>query len=368
MRLGLRADNLLERIAGWLNLAPQPLAQAFFGMMAARTLMAGSRLGVYRALAEGPAHPDALAVRLGLSAAGTRALLEALRACEAVQLRRGGLYRLAPRAERWLDPHSPTYVGGYLDFNYAQWDWWGGLEEVVRSGKGVDIHRLAPEDPRWSDYIHGLHQLARLAAPEVARALPLPRAPGGRAVQGHVLDLGGGHGWFAAELLRRHPGLGATVLDLPGSARVGREIVAAAGLSARMAFREVDLLDPATALTGPAGEAPGLVLLFQVLHHLSREQGVALLVRVRRALAPGGRLAVLEYLREGAGEQAADGGEDASSLVGLHFFLTSGAAAWTLGQLRSQLEEAGFRVERVRPVRRLPLQSLVVASPDDRRG
>ncbi len=54
MRLGLKADNLLERLAGWFNLAPQPVAQAFYGMMASRTLMAGVRLGVYGALADGP--------------------------------------------------------------------------------------------------------------------------------------------------------------------------------------------------------------------------------------------------------------------------------------------------------------------------
>jgi SAM-dependent methyltransferase len=357
MRLGLRADNLLERLAGWLNLAPQPLAQAFFGMMAARTLMAGSRLGVYAALAEGPAHPDALAARLGLSATGARALLDALGACEAVERQRDGRYRLAPRAVRWLDPTSPKYVGGFLDFNYAQWDWWGGLEQSVRSGQGVELHRFAPEDPRWRDYIHGLHQLARLAAPEVARALPLRR--GAR----HVLDLGGGHGWFAAELCRRHPGLEATVLDLPGSARVGREIIAAAGLSARVHFREGDLLDPAADLAerGPQD----LVLLFQVLHHLSHAQGVALLRRVRASLAPGARLAVLEYLREEEGSRgAAAHRQDASGLVGLHFFLTSGAGAWSPAQLRAQLREAGFRVERERPVRRLPLQTLVLALPD----
>ena len=39
--------------------------------------MAGVRLGVYAALAEGPATAEALAARLKLSPEGTRALLEA---------------------------------------------------------------------------------------------------------------------------------------------------------------------------------------------------------------------------------------------------------------------------------------------------
>ncbi|HSP81664.1 MAG TPA: methyltransferase dimerization domain-containing protein, partial [Myxococcaceae bacterium] len=174
MKLGLKAEGLVERVAGWLNLAPQPLAQAFFGMMAARTLMAGERLGLFTALADGAATVEELAARLKLSPEGTRALLEALVACKAVERKRGR-YRMAERAQRWLDPRSQQYVGGFLEFNYTQWEWWSHLEDAVRTGEPVDIHHFSPEDPRWSAYIHAMHQLARMSAPEVARAIPLPR-------------------------------------------------------------------------------------------------------------------------------------------------------------------------------------------------
>jgi hypothetical protein len=347
MRLGLKADNLLERVADWLNLAPQPLAQAFFGMMASRTLMAGARLGVYAALAEGAAPAEALAERLKLSPEGTRALLEALVACEAVERQRDGRYRLAPKARRWLDPRSPKYVGAFLEFNYAQWDWWTGLEGVVRSGQAVDIHQFAPEDPRWRDYIHAMHQLARLAAPEVAAAIPLPR--GAKS----LLDLGGAHGWYAAELCLRHRGLKATVLDLEGSARVGRDIITSAGLSHLVTHREGDLL------TAELGGPYDAVLLFQVMHHLSPAQNVALLRRVRGALGSRGTLAVLEYLREDIQDPASS-----APLMGLHYFLTSGAAAYTPAEVEGFLDDAGFRIEQTRPIRHLPLQTLLLARPD----
>ncbi|MCY1019565.1 methyltransferase [Pyxidicoccus sp. MSG2] len=347
MRLGLKADNLLERVADWFNLAPQPLAHAFFGMMASRTLMAGVRLGVYAALAEGPASAEALAERLKMSPEGTRTLLEALVACEAVERQRGGRYRLAPRAKRWLDPHSPKYVGAFLEFNYAQWDWWTGLEGVVRSGQAVDIHQFAPEDPRWRDYIHAMHQLARLAAPEVAAAIPLPR--GAKS----LLDLGGAHGWYAAELCLRHRGLKATVLDLEGSARVGRDIITSAGLSHLVTHREGDILS--AELGGPYDA----VLLFQVMHHLSPAQNVALLRRVRGALGSKGTLAVLEYLREDIDDPASS-----APLIGLHYFLTSGAAAYTPAEVEGFLDDAGFRIVQSRPIRHLPLQTLLLARPD----
>jgi 2-polyprenyl-3-methyl-5-hydroxy-6-metoxy-1,4-benzoquinol methylase len=346
MRLGLKADNLLERVADWLNLAPKPLVQAFFGMMAARTLMAGERLGVYAALADGSATVEELAARLKLSPEGTRSLLEALEACEAVERQRGR-YRMADRARRWLDPRSPQYVGGFLDFNYAQWDWWSHLEDAVRTGEAMDIHRFAPDDPRWRSYIHAMHQLARLSAPEVTRAIPLPR--GAR----QVLDLGGAHGWFAAELCRRHKGLKATVLDLEGSVRVGREIIARAGLTELVTHREGDLL------TSELGGPYDAVLLFQVVHHLSPAQNVALLRRIRTALMHKGTLAVLEYLREDEEKQPG-----AASFIGLHYFLTSKAAAYTPAEVEGFLDDAGFRIESAKPVRHLPLQTLIIARPE----
>ncbi|AGC48485.1 putative O-methyltransferase [Myxococcus stipitatus DSM 14675] len=347
MRLGLKADNLLERVADWFNLAPQPLAHAFFGMMASRTLMAGVRLGVYQALADGAATSEALATRLKLSAEGTRSLMEALVACEAVERQRDGRYRLASRSKRWLDPRSPQYVGAFLEFNYAQWDWWTGLEGVVRSGEAVDIHDFAPEDPRWRDYIHAMHQLARLAAPEVAAAIPLPR--GAR----NLLDLGGAHGWYAAELCQRHRGLRATVLDLEGSARVGRDIIASAGLSHLVTHQSGDIL------TADLGGIHDGVLLFQVMHHLTPAQNVALLRRIRGALAPKGTLAVLEYLREDVQAPTSS-----APLIGLHYFVTSGAAAYTPAEVEGFLDDAGYRIESSRPIRHLPLQTLLIARLD----
>lgn len=346
MRLGFKADNLLERVANWLNLAPLPVVHVFFGMMSSRTMMAGVRLGVYAALAEGPATAEALAARLKLSPEGTRALLEGLVSCEVVKRKRER-YHLDERARRWLDPRSPQYIGGFVEFNYAQWDWWSQLEETIRTGQAVDIHDFAPEDPRWRDYIHAMHQLARLAAPEVASAIPLPRGAK------HVLDLGGAHGWFSAELCQRHRGLKATVLDLEGSARVGREIIASAGLSHLVTHREGNIL------TAELGGPYDAVLLFQVVHHLSPAQNVALLRRARAAMAPKGTLAVLEYLREEVESEPS-----AASLIGLHYFLTSKAAAYTPAEMEGFLDDAGFRITSTHRIRRLPLQTLILAQPE----
>lgn len=348
MQFTLRPEGLLERLALWFNLGPTPLAQAFFGMMGSRAAMAGVKLGLFEALAEGsPSTAAALATRLGLNAAGTERLLESLGALELVDARGEGAetqWTLSARARPWLDPRSDQYVGGFLAFNYSQWDWWTTLEDAIRTGKTADIHLYPPEDPRWREYIVAMFQLARLAAPEVARALPLPK--GARS----VLDLAGAHGWFAAELCRRHPQLQATVIDLPGSARIGRELIASAGMQDRVRHVEGDLA------RDPLGGPHDAVLCFQIAHHLTAEQNVALLRKVHAALQPGGTVAILEFFVPPSGRP-----NNASALLGLHYFLTSGAATYRLADVKGWLAETGFTAPRATPIHRIPFQTLVTA-------
>ena len=344
MRIAPVADDLLEWLALRLNLAPVPVAASVYGMPAARTLAVAQRLGLLAHLARTPATAPEAARALRLEPVPTRLLLEALAgARHLTRRRRDGRYALHRRARRWLDPASPSSVAGYLDHTADYWEWWADLERIVRDGGSFAIHDAAPDDPSWRRYITGQHELARLNAEEVASQIDLP--PGAT----RLLDLGGAHGTFAAALCRRNPGLQATVLDLPGSVAAGREI---AGHG--VAFREGDMLDPETDLGGPYDA----VLLFDVLHHLTPEQTLGLLRRIRTVLRPGGPLAVLDLFRTGRRRRRP---RASAAYLGLFFHLTSGTDLPSAPDLRRRLAAAGFGPPERRRVRRLPDQALYVA-------
>ncbi len=325
MRPDLRPENPTEWLALRFNLAPRPVGEAMFGMPMARSIIAGVRLGIFERLAKGPAGADELARELELTPAGTRLLLDSLYALGHVE-RDGSRYELTKAARRWLDPASETYVGTFIEDCAQYWEWWSQLEEVVRTGKSFELHDTPPEDPAWQTYIRGQFELARLSAPEVAKALRLPDEPTA------LLDVAGGHGWFSAELCRRHPGLKATIVDLPGSAAVGRQIVAEHGMSDRVEHREGDAFE--VDLGGPYDGA----LCFNLIHHLSPEQNVTLFRRIHDALKPGGTFAVLDLFTPKEGAQA-----DASAFLGLFFYLTSGAATYSPDELAAWLARGGIR-------------------------
>lgn len=343
MRPAVRPDNPLELAALAFNRAPRPVAEAMFSMMTARAVMAGQRLGLFGRLARGPATDAALAQELELDPAGARHLTDCLVA--GGQLRRDGDHlKLSRRARRWLDPASDSYVGSFIDFNYDQWGWWSQLEQAVRDGDSAEIHEAPAGDPYWERYIRGQFELARVSAPEVARAIDLGDRPTS------LLDVAGGHGWFAAELCRRHPGLRATVVDLPASTAVGRKIIAEQGLADRVEHREGDMFE--LDLGGPHDGA----LLFNIVHHLSPEENVRLLHRVAAALRPGGTVAVLDLFTP-AREQR----PDMAAFLGMHFWLTSGAATYSPADLAGWLGEAGFTPPRRVAIRRNPTQTLYTA-------
>jgi 2-polyprenyl-3-methyl-5-hydroxy-6-metoxy-1,4-benzoquinol methylase len=343
MRPGLLPDNPLERMAIRMNLGPVPDGHAMFGMPMSRVTIAGVRLGIFARLARAPATAAEVAGDIGATEDGTMLLLESLAALDQVERRRG-TYSLTASARKWLDPASDTYVGTHVENCFDYWDWWGRLEEVVRTGEGIEIHDFPPGDPHWQRYIRGQFELARLSAPEIAGALRLP--PGPR----RLLDVAGGHGWFAAELCRRHPTLQATVLDLPASAAVGREIIAEQGMADRVTHVEGD------ALTSDLGGPYDVALCFNIVHHLAPAENVELLRRIHAALSPGGTLAVLDLFMPPPDTRA-----DAGAMLGLFFYLTSSAATYTEDQLRGWLAEAAFERPRRIRVRRLPNLTLFEA-------
>jgi O-methyltransferase domain len=344
MRIAARPDGLTERIGLMLNRLPTPIGEAMFAMPVARALQVAQRTGMLAALAEDARDPVELAEHLGLQPTATELVLDVIASIGHVELRPDGRYAMSERARRWLDPHSDHYVGDFLADTGEYWEWWGGLEDLVRSGSHVELHDKPPEDPYWRSYIRGQYQLARLSSAEVAKAVPLQRGAHS------LLDVAGAHGEYSMALCRQHPGLRATIVDLPGSARIGREIVSGAGMEDRVHHVEGDMFE--ADLGGPHDGA----LCFNIVHHLTPEQAKRLFARVRAALRPGAPLCVLELYDRPEGQKP-----DSGSILGLFFHLTSGADTYTVEQVSTWLADSGFGPAQKHTFRALPSLAMLSA-------
>lgn len=327
MRLDIVPENPLESLAAWSGLLPTTVVKVVWGFTMGRTLLAAVELGVIEALADGPATSADVAKRLQCDPEGMRTLLAALNGFGLLH-RRGDRFSLRREARRYLTSKGQTdltdavRLGAVLDKKLQ------GLAHAIRTGEREDFHAsLEPEE--WSAYLRGLGGLARMTAGEVAKKLKLddPR---------RLLDVAGGHGQFSVGLCRRHPALRSRILDLPGGARVGRELVAETDVKDRVEYLEGDLR------TTPWGEGYDAVLLFNILHNLPEADAKEAVAKAHAALRPGGTLAILEG-------QHAGGSGDLSFQEGfgeLFFYVLSHSLTWPAPTLRAWMADAGF--ERVR--------------------
>jgi hypothetical protein len=94
------------------------------------------------------------------------------------------------------------------------------------------------------------------------------------------------------------------------------------------------------------------------VHHLGPGQIVGLFGKIREALAPGGRLAIMDTFADPGRRPSA-----AADFLALFVYLSSGSAVASPAQLRGWLSEAGFGAPRKKRVLRIPGQALYLVSP-----
>jgi SAM-dependent methyltransferase len=324
--------------------APDAFRDTFVAIAAARAVITATQMGIVEALAREPASAAALASRLGLDRAGVEALLGALASMGYLEADGEGEYRPTSAAGQLIagtEESIAHFVGAY---SAHAWGMLSQLDELLRGARSAASHERPADDPFWRSYIYGLFELSRHLHDEYAQLVPAsePRA---------LLDVAGGHGGFAMAMCRRFPQLQATVLDLPASARVGRQIVAEHGLQERVHFREGD------ALAEPLGEGLDVVSMFNLLHHLSAEQAGALLARAHAALRSGGCVVIGETERTAPGETPSVIGA-VSALV---YYASSGTRNYTREEIAGWLQQVGFRDVEVQRGSRTPWRLLYVA-------
>lgn len=252
--------------------------------------MAGTavKLGVFEALREGPLSAAEAAPRLGVDERGLGQLLAGLAAGGYLE-RDGERYANNETTGKFLLSDSPGGGAETITFyDTLLVHLWADLESSIRSGEPPrDYFRWLGEHPdTLRQFQRMLSGGARQLGGKLVELAALPDTAR------RLLDLGGGHGIYAAAFCSRHPELRATLFDLPGALEAGREMLADQGMEGRVDFLPGDLL------RDDFGGGYDAVLLASVVHCLPPEECSRLLGRVRDALSPGGVVIVFEQVAE----------------------------------------------------------------------
>jgi ubiquinone/menaquinone biosynthesis C-methylase UbiE len=312
------------------------------------TICAAVDLGVVEALSAGPQTPTMVATACSAHEAATERLLTALLAlgiCERVEPAKFQLSKMG--AHLGASSHCSlrdwaVFEGGMLARS------WLGLSDSIRSGKtsgellsaeGGRYEELRRDPKSASVFDAAMTSMTRLVAQDVLRAYDFSAA-------GKVLDVGGGAGTMLIEILRAHPTAKGCVLDLPRCEMSARQAIANADLALRAGFVAADFF-----MGLPQGF--DTLVLKSILHNWDDARCAVLLAHCQRALAPSGRLLIVErFLTPDCDAPARFASTALSDLNMLR-----GPGGRERGELayRNLVSDAGLSVTCVRPAGRYDL-------------
>ena len=289
-----------------------------WGFASHRIITVAGRTGILRLLAERAVTPETAASDLDLEPFATGKVLRALAALGIAEAN-GDLYR----ASGSLALHfmaGDHDVAPFLEHSHSMYDRWGETLEPWLRGEEWPVAERTPEET--ARFGAAMRAMGAQMARRVAGALNLDGVA-------RMLDVGGGWGHFARAFCATNPELTAVVLDTPTVVERAAAELAGSDLEDRIEFVSGDYLGT------DYGTGFDLVLLANILHQESADRAGELVRRAADALAPRGRVVVVDFAIDD---------EQRQHLLGALFAINmrSFGDTWTEPHIRGWMASAGL--------------------------
>jgi SAM-dependent methyltransferase len=316
----------------------------------ARAVYAAAALGLADLLASGPRSVEVLAAETKMHAPSLYRLLRALAACGLFRQSQPRLFATTPLGAA-LESGAAGGARSTILTLAGDWQWkaWGHFLHSLRTGESglksssgkslFDFLAASPEDGAHFDGamvgMHGALGPALLAAYDFSKFAS-------------VVDIGGGTGGLLETLLGSNAKQKGILFEQPATAALARQHLENAGLAERCEVIEGNFFESV-----PPGHAG--YILSHVLHDWDDEECVSILRNFRRAIAPGGRLLIVEaVLPEGDAPHH-------GKMMDLLMLTVTGGKERTAAEFVDVLGAANFALARVIPTS--THQSIVEAAP-----
>jgi ubiquinone/menaquinone biosynthesis C-methylase UbiE len=308
---------------------PERLMQLAWGYAPPLILEAALEHHVFDHLEAKPLTLQELVSATGASSRGLKAILNALVGLEFLT-RSGERYALTPESATFLVSSKPSYRGGLFRHISKQLiPTWLPLTDIVRSGRPADsVNEATHGADFFADFVESLFPLSYGPAQKLGEHLGVPSA---RHLVS-VLDLAAGSGVWGIALAQQSPQVKVRAVDWPQVLKVTEKVATRHGVNARLTTVPGDLLE------ADFGRGHHIATLGHILHSEGRERSRQLLRKTFDALAPGGTIAIMEFLVDD---------DRTGPPVGLLFAVnmlvhTQAGDTFSFEEISSWLDEAGF--------------------------
>ena len=291
--VGKRSSSLILGGAPVVEMGDQKPSAALInlvnGFKVSQALHVAATIGIADLLKNGPQTSDDLAAATRTHAGSLYRLLRALASVGVFREDEDQRFALTPLGE-CLRSDAPEPVGQWAIFTGQPeyWQAWGRLLDSVRSGEHA--FRLTHGMTSWEYYERNPEAGAAFDDAMTSRShrqatAMLNACDFGRFAR--VVDVGGGRGALVAEILAKHQSVRAVLFDQPHVVVGAEDVLRAFGVADRCQVVGGDFFDGVPS----GGDA---YLLKFILHDWEDDRATAILRNCRRAIAPDGRLLVIE--------------------------------------------------------------------------
>jgi ubiquinone/menaquinone biosynthesis C-methylase UbiE len=309
---------------------PERIMQFAWGYVPPLVLEAAIRHRVFDLLDSGPKTVHEIHRETGVSERGLTAIMNVLAGLNFLEKDKKGSFSLAPESAEFLVSTKPGYQGGMIRHcSEHLMPKWLHLNEIVATGRPLrSVNQQEQGVDFFREFVSDIFPLSYPAAQTLAAHLN----PGGAGSPVRVLDLAAGSGVWGIALAQKSERVQVTAVDWPEVVPVTRKTVTRFNLADRFSFIEGDLLQAAF------GGGYSVATLGHILHSEGRERSQTLLAKTFAALAPGGTIAIAEFLVNP---------DRTGPLNGLFFAVnmlvnTDTGDTYSFEEIAGWLEEAGF--------------------------
>jgi len=313
------------------ELSPERLGQMAWGYAVPLIVEAALEARLFDLLSKGEKTAEQLASEAGASARGLRMIANALTSIELLKKDPRGRYSLTPESAAFLVTTSPGFRGGiFRHISRQLLPAWMKLPETVKTGKPPQaVNQQGPGSEFFQQFVEDIFPMSLGSAQALGQSLKIPQSP----APVRVLDLAAGSGVWGITLAQMSPRVTVTAVDWPDVLPATKRVAEKHGVSDRVTLVAGDLLEAAF------GTGHHIATLGHIFHSEGEARSRALAKKTYEALAPGGTIAVAEFIAN----DDRTGPPNAMIFAVNMLVNTDHGDTFTLPEMTSWLTEAGFK-------------------------
>jgi SAM-dependent methyltransferase len=260
-------------------LSPERLMQLAWSFAPPLIIEAAVQHGVFERLDHGPRTAAELAEETGASIRGLTGILNVLVGLQLLG-REGNRYTLTPESAAFLVSSRPGYHGMFFQHISDQLlPRWLELNEIVRTGRPASHVNQEEEGAQFfAKFVESLFPISFAAASALGEHLRIPTATAPIS----VLDVGAGSG--------QSPQVRIRAVDWPHVLEITKRVAAQHELADRLIAAPGDFFE------ADFGGGHQVATVGHILHSEGRDRSRRLLKKIWSALAPGGTIAIQEFV------------------------------------------------------------------------